>query len=167
MSRDSYLLYANIPSAIISDGLVTIPLWAVTSMGLSQAYSLPPIGTSGSRAIISTHDDTISLTGVLVGEERFAMKFALETLAEASKRGSAIEGLTGGAVTGLILVTALTIRTDMQIQNLSFNVNANRRQVIDISISLKHMPRPGSLGKLLDLASIGIAALGDWGSNLT
>lgn len=167
MSRNSFLLYANIPSAIISDGVVTIPLWSVTSMSISESYSLPPIGSSGSRAIVATHDDTISMSGVLVGEERFTWKFLLETLAEASKRGSAIEAWTMGAVTGLVLVTALTIRTDMQIQQLSFSVSSARNQVIDVTMSMKHMPRPGGLGKLLDLASIGVAALGDWGSGKT
>ncbi len=167
MGRNSFLLYNNIPAAIISDGVVTIPLWSVTSLSLSESFSLPPIGSSGSRAIVATHDDTISMSGVLVGEERFTWKFLLETLAEASKRGSAIESWTSGAVTGLILVTALTIRTDMQIQQLSFNMSASKNQVIDVTISMKHMPRPGGLGKLLDLAALGVAALGDWGSGLT
>ena len=164
MARNSFLLYAKIPSAIISDGVITIPLWSVTSMSINESFSLPPIGSSGSRAIVATHDDTISLSGVLVSEERFTWKFLLETLAEASKRGSAIESWTQGAVSGLILVTALTIRTDMQIQQLSFSVNSARNQVIDVAISMKHMPRPGALGKLLDLASIGVAALADYGS---
>jgi hypothetical protein len=34
-------------------------LWAVTALSLSETYHLPPIGLSGAKAIVSTHDDTI------------------------------------------------------------------------------------------------------------
>ena len=165
MSAKSFQNYLTIPSAIISDGIVLIPLWAVTSMSLSESYHLPPIGSSGVKSIVSTHDDTISLSGVLIGAERFAWKLALETLAESSKRGSAIASFTGGKVSGLILVTSLTIKTDMQVQSLTFNVSAAKRGVIDVSITMAYMPLPSALGKLLDAASVGVAALADWGGN--
>ncbi len=161
----SFQKYRAVPSAIISDGILTIPLWAVTSMSLSETYHLPPIGSSTMKAIVATHDDTISLSGLLVGAERFAWKLALETLAESSKRGTALGAFTGGKVSGLILITSMTIRTDMQIQSLSFSASAGKRDVIDISISLAHMPLPGGLSKLLDVASVGVAALADFGGN--
>lgn len=161
----SFQRYATIPSAIISDGVLTIPLWAVSSLSISETYHLPPIGSAGSRAIVSAHDDTISMSGVLVGAERYAWKVGLETLAEASKRGSALQGMTGGKVSGLILVTAMTIRTDMQVQSLTFSASSAKRDVIDVSISMAHMPLPGGLGKLLDLASVGIGGLADLGGN--
>lgn len=161
----SYQKYLTVPSAIISDGLIPIPIWAVKTMTLSESYHLPPIGSSGAKAIVSTHDDTVTLAGSLVGAERFAWKFALETLAETAKRGGALQSWTGGAVSGLILITSMTIRTDMQIQSLSFTSSAAKRDAIDVSISMAHMPRPGALGKLLDVASIGVAALADWGGS--
>jgi hypothetical protein len=161
----SFHRYTTIPSAVISDGILTVPLWAVTSLSLSETYHLPPIGSAGSRSVVATHDDTISLSGVLVGVERYAWKASLETLAEASKRGSAISGITGGKVSGLILVTAMTIRTDMQVQSLTLSASSTKRDVIDVSISLAHVPLPGGLGKLLDLASIGVGALADFGGN--
>lgn len=161
----SFQDYVTVPSAIISDGILTVPLWTVTTMSLGENYHLPPIGSSGVKAIVAMHDDTISLSGVLVGAERYTWKLTLETLAEASKRGSALGSFTGGKVSGLILVTSLTIRTDMQIQNLTFNVSASKRDAIDVSISMAHMPLPGALGKLLDVASLGVAALADWGGN--
>jgi len=161
----SYQKYLSVPSAIISDGLLPIPIWAVTTMTLNEKYVLPPIGSSGAKAIVSTHDDTISLAGVLVGTERFAWKFALETLAETAKRGGALESWSGGAVSGLILITSMTIRTDMQIQSLTFTSTSKKRDVIDVSMTLAHMPRPSALGKLLDVASIGVAALADWGGS--
>jgi hypothetical protein len=155
----------TIPSAIISDGIVTIPLYAVTAMSLNQTYHLPPIGSSKARAVVATHDDTITLNGMLVGAERFAWKFALETLAEASKRGSALASFTGGKVSGLILLTSMTIRTDMHVQSLSFSASAGKRDVLDVSINMAHMPLPGALGKLLDAVSVGVASLADWAGN--
>jgi hypothetical protein len=59
----------------------------------------------------------------------------------------------------------MTIRTDMQIQSLQFSASAAKRDILDLSMSLAYMPLPGGLGKLLDLASLGIGALADFGGN--
>lgn len=77
-----------------------VPLFAVTSMTLSESYHLPPIGSSQERMIVAAHDDTISLSGLLVGSQRFTFKFMLETMADLSKRGTAIERITRGACRG-------------------------------------------------------------------
>jgi hypothetical protein len=65
-------------------------------------------------------------------------------------------------VSGLILVTSMTIRTDMQIQSLQFTATSQKREALDVTIKMAHMPLPGMLGKLLDLASLGVAGLTDW-----
>lgn len=157
----SYVDYLTVPSAVLSDGIVTIPLWSVTQLTIEQTYSLPPIGGTGVRAVASVHDDTISLSAVLVGPERFAWKLALENLAEASRRGTALSTLTHGAVGGLILVTSATIRTDLAVSSLSVTIAAARRETLDVTLKLAHLPRPGSLAKLLDIASLGIGAVSD------
>src|SRR5262245_57551250 len=133
----SFQDYLNVPAAVISDGLLTVPLWAVTTMGLTESYHLPAIGNSGAKAIVATHDDSISLSGVLVGLERYAWKLALETLAETSKRGGALATFTGGKLGGLILITSMTIRTDMQVKTLVFNASAAKRDVIDVQMTLE------------------------------
>lgn len=161
-ARQSWHELGAIPSAVISDGILTVPLWAVTTMTLSESYKLPPIGASSAKAVIATHDDTVTLSGVLVGPLRFTWKLALETLAETSKRGGAIGALTGGAVSGLVLLTTMTIRTDMQVQSLTFTVSAQRRETIDVALTLAYMPRPSALGKLLDVAAVGVGALKDF-----
>jgi hypothetical protein len=162
-SPTSFQSYDAVPSALITDGDTIVPLWAVTSMSLSESYHLPPIGSSGARAVATTHDDTVTLSGILAGPDRFKWKAALEGLAETSKRGGAIAAATGGRISGLILVTAMTIRTDMQVQTLSFTASAARRGVLDVSLTMQHMPLPGALAKLLDLPGIGVAALADFG----
>jgi hypothetical protein len=161
----SFQHYTKIPSAIISDGITPVPIWAVSQMTLSETYHLPPIGSSGAKAIVSTHDDNVSLTGVLVGTERFAWKLALETMAESSKRGSALAAMSGGRVGGLILITSMTIRTDMQVQSLTFAASSAKRDVLDVSISMTYMPKPSALGKLFDVGSVGVGALADFGGD--
>jgi hypothetical protein len=158
----SFLNLQSVPSAIISDGAVVVPIWAISSISLSESYHLPPIGSSGAKAIVSTHDDTVSLSGVLVGPDRYTWKLALETLAEVGKRGGALAAATGGRVGGLILITAMTIRTDMQIQSLSLTASSAKRDTLDVSLSMAYMPLPGGLGKLLDVASLAVGSLSDW-----
>jgi phage protein U len=163
MAAETSFQKTVLPSAVLADlPLFFVPLFAVTSISLSESYHLPPIGSSQERMIVAAHDDTISLSGLLVGPERFTFKFMLETMADLSKRGTAIERITRGAVSGLTLVTSLTIRTDMQIQSLTFTASAARREVLDVSMALVHVPRPGVLAKALDAATLGVGALADF-----
>jgi phage protein U len=161
---ESFQHEAGRPSALLSDGILTVPIYGVTSMTLSESYHLPPIGSSGARAIVSTHDDTVSLAGLLVGPDRYKLKFQLESIADVARRGSTLALISQGRVTGLILVTAMTIRTDMQIEWLSFGASAGKPDVLDVWVSLRHMPLPGPLGKLLDVKRLGVSALTDWKS---
>jgi phage protein U len=161
----SFQQYGTMPSAILSDGILTIPLWAVTTMTLTESYHLPPIGSTGSKSVIGTHDDSITLAGVLVGAERYIWKVGLETLAESSRRGSALASFTGGAAGGLVLVTSMTIRTDMHVTSLTFTASAARRDALDVSLGMAHLPLPSALGTLLDAASVGVGALADLGGN--
>jgi hypothetical protein len=148
------------PAAIISDGILRVPLYAVSSITLSETYQLPPIGSSTLKAAVATHDDTVSLSGLLVGPGRYAQKLVLEGLAEEARRGSALAVVSGGLLTGLMLVTAMTIRVDMQVQSLTFTETATRRDVIAVSLTLAHVPRPGAVGRLLDTAKLAVSMLG-------
>jgi len=157
----SYQSYLHTPSAILSDGIVPVPLWSITQIQIDETYSLPQIGGTSLKAAVASHDDSLTLTAVLVGPERFAWKLALENLAESSRRGTALSKLTSGAVGGLILISAATIRTDLAVQSLSITMTATRRDALDVVIKLVHLPRPGSLAKLLDISSIAVGGLGD------
>ena len=152
----------SIPSAIIADGPLIVPLWSVSMMSISESYHLPPLTSSASRQLVDTHDDTISLTGSLIGWDRFIFKELLEIQAEQSMRGSFLEKTTMGKVGGLILITTMSIRTDMFVRSLSFSANSSRRDVIDVSISLAHLPRPGPLAQILDAAAVGVGTLMDF-----
>jgi hypothetical protein len=162
---NSFQRFDAIPAAILFDGVVPLPIYAVTQMTLTEQYHLPPIGSKGARAIVSTHDDTISLSGMLVGPTRYAMKALLETMAETSKRGTKLF-VVGPAMSGLVLVTAMTIRLNMQITKLTFGATTAKRQTLDVGIELAYVPPASSLlGKLLDLGSVAVGALADVGGN--
>ena len=102
------------------------------------------------------------MSALLLGEERFSWKLALETAAQNARRGGVLGAATGGVVTGLILLTSMTIRTDMQITSLSFTATAQRRDALAVQLSMAHVPRPSALAKLLDVGSIGIGVLADF-----
>jgi hypothetical protein len=143
--------FQRLPSAILTDGLIPIPLFVVTRIVLSEKYTLPPVGSAGFRAAVDNSEDTMSLSALLIGPQRFAWKQGLEMLADFSKRGGALSRWTGGAVSGLILVTSMTVRLDMQVTELSFTASATRRDTLEVSIGLRHVPQPGPLNMLIDM----------------
>jgi len=157
----SYQEYLHTPSAVLFDGVVPVPLWAVTQLTIDATYAVPPIGSGSRRVALPAHDDTLSLTAVLLGPLRFAWKLALENIADASRHGTVLSRKTAGAVGGLVLLTATTIRTDLAVQSLTVATTAARRDTLDVTLKLVHLPRPGSLAKLLDVASVGVGALTD------
>ncbi|MBS0290801.1 MAG: hypothetical protein JSS07_12300 [Proteobacteria bacterium] len=160
MRQPSFVAEGTRPSALLTDGLIAVPLHAVSVITLSQTYHLPPFGAGLGRAMIDTHDDTMSLSALLVGPKRMAARLALETLAESAMRGSVLSVASGGLVDGLILVTAFGLRLNMFIQSLTVTASASKREAIDVSISLVQAPRLGLMGKLLDVAGA-VAAIGD------
>lgn len=153
--------FQRIPSAILTDGLLPIPLFVVTRMVLSESYSLPPVGSSGFRAAVDNSEDTVALSALLIGPQRFAWKQGLELLADFSRRGGALARWTKGSVGGLILVTAMTVRLDMHVTELSFTASAQRRDTLEVTIGLRHVPQPGPLNLLLDVGHAGAMSLLD------
>jgi len=165
MSSKNSFQNLTVPSAILFDGVLPLPIFAVTQMQLSETYHLPPLGSSGARAIVDTHDDTISLQGMLVGSTRYAQKALLETMAETSKRGTKLLAI-GPPMAGLVLVTAMTIRLNMQVTRLSFTASSGKREALDVAIDLAYVPpAKGLTAKLLDLGSVAVGALADAGGN--
>lgn len=153
----------TMPSAVLADPpAFYVPLFAVSSMSLTETYFLPPLGPARQRMIVPAHDDTVTLSALLIGDSRFEWKLMLETMADISKRGGVLGALTNGAISGLVLVTTMTIRTDMQIQTLSFSANALRRDVLEVNMTLAYVPRSDLFGMALDAASVAVAALADY-----
>jgi hypothetical protein len=160
-SRSTVDEFQRLPSAILTDGLLPIPLFVVTRMVLSESYSLPPVGSKGFRAAVENSEDTVTLNALLIGPQRFAWKQGLELLADVSRRGGALARWTKGGVGGLILVTAMTLRLDMQVTELSFAASAQRRDTLEVTIGLRHVPQPGPLNLLLDAGMAAVMSITD------
>ncbi|MBH0053127.1 MULTISPECIES: hypothetical protein [unclassified Salinibacterium] len=138
------------PSAILTDLVVWVPLFAVERMSLTETYRMPPVGSAGLRAAVGNSDDKVLLSGLLIGELRFAWKQRLELLADFSRRGGSFGMLSGGATNGLFLVTKMAVKLDMQVTSLTFTASAQRRDALEVSIGLQHVPRPGMQHLLVD-----------------
>lgn len=146
------------PSAILTDGVLWVPLSVVTRMQLAEKFKLPALGPSSHRAAVGASDDSVTLQALLVGPTRYFWKQTLELLAESSRLGGAIGrwGFTSGWASGLILATAMTVRTEMQVTNLTFTHSAQRRDTLEVAIGLKHVPRPGTPDVLIDLVAMAV-----------
>lgn len=153
--------FQRLPSAIVTDGLIWIPMFVVTRMVLSESYSLPPVGSSGFRAAVDNSQDTVSMSAVLIGPQRFLWKQGLELLADFSKRGGAMTRWSSGGLTGVALVTSMTVRFDMQFTDLTFSASAQRRDAIDVDISMRYVPQPGPLNLLVDAGAAAVMSLTD------
>lgn len=151
---------ASPPSAVIAAGPLVVPLWAVSTVSLTETYALPPIASTRARAIVATHDDAISLAAALVGPGRLEWKFALERIADLGKRGGAAI-LDDALPSGLVLWTPIALWTHMEVQSLTFSASATRRDVIDVAISMVRLPPPGVLSLVSDAAGLAIGALRD------
>lgn len=149
------------PAALLTDGLVSVPLWAVSRLAVNERFALPPIGVSAFRAAVGGPSTSITLNALLVGSGRFAYKELLELLAGLSRRSSMIGTITGGASGGLVLVSRLTTRTDLHVTSLDLSVSAQRRDTIEVSLAMQHVPRPGPGAFLLDVATAAVATMVD------
>jgi hypothetical protein len=95
---------------------------------------------------------------MLIGPDRMRQKKELELLAQASAALTAatLAGETG--FTGIPVVSGLTVSINMQITDLRFTQSAQKRDALDVSISLQHIPLPDELETLVGAASLVLAA---------
>lgn len=158
----TFLTQLHTPAAVLFDGYLPIPLWAVTQLSVEASYALPQVGVGPQRVALPAHDDAITLTAVLLGLERFVWKAALERAAEASRFGTALSPKSAGLGAGLALVSGPTVRTNLAVQSLTFSLTAQRRETIDVTMRLLHLPPPGSRSALVDsVGSIAVGAMSD------
>lgn len=150
-SRSHVDEFQRLPAALIVDLPLFIPLFAVTRLTLSESYSLPPVGTRAYRTATTSSVDTVSLSALLIGPQRYLWKKDLELLAESSRRGGFLGAVSRGKVGGVMFVSRLVTRTDMQISELSFMASAQRLETLEVTVSLRHVPRPGPVDPLVDI----------------
>ena len=134
----------------------SVPLLHVQSMTLSQGYRIERImGSRWSQATQPT-TKTISIEAVLLGPNRLLLKKALEAMALTS-RALVAASAPLLAVTGIPVVSGMTISLDMQITDLRITQSINKRQALDVSISLQHVPRSNVSALVGEAADIALA----------
>jgi hypothetical protein len=135
----------------------TVPLLYVQSISLSEGYQIERIaGSSFSQAIAPT-TKTIAIEATLLGSDRLQVKKELEALALVSR---VLVAATAPllAVSGIPIVCGLTVSLDMQITDLRFNQSVQKREAIDVSLTLRHVPRSKITAILGEAADLALAA---------
>ena len=134
-----------------------VHLLYVQSMTMNEGYRIERImGSKFSQAIAPT-TKTISIEAILIGPDRLVQKKALEALALTSRLlVSATASLL--KVTGIPVVSGLTISTDMQITDLRFTQNVQKRDALDVSMTLQYVPRSSALAIIGEVADLALAA---------
>jgi hypothetical protein len=135
----------------------TVPLLYVQSISLSEGYQIERIaGSSFSQAIAPT-TKTIAIEAILLGPDRLLVKKQLEALALVSR---VLVAATAPllAATGIPVVCGLTVSLDMQITDLRFNQTVQKRDAIDVSLTLRQVPRSSLTAILGEIADLALAA---------
>lgn len=151
--------FQHLPSAVLVDLPLAVPLFAVSRISLSESYALPPVGASAFRVSTSSSTDTVSLSALLVGPQRLLWKKDLELIATSSRTGGSLGAWTKGKVAGVTLVSTLVTRTNMQVTELSFSASAQRIDCFEVSLTMRHVPQPGPLDALVDLGATAMLSL--------
>lgn len=153
MSRTSLDEFERLPSAIIVDLPLAIPLFAVSRISASASLPTPPVGASAFRSAAGPAGETVTIAAVLVGPQRLLWKKDLELIAVSSRTGGVLGAWTSGAISGVTLVSTLITRTNMQITELSFTAAAQRIDCIEVGITMRHVPQPGPVDALVDIGA--------------
>jgi hypothetical protein len=134
-----------------------VPLLHVQTLTLNEGYRIERIaGSSFSQALAPT-TKTITIEAVLAGPERLLLKKGLEALALVSRVLVAATA-PALALTGIPVVSGLTISLDMQITELRFTQSVQRREALDVHLALQHVPRAAATAILGEIADLALAA---------
>lgn len=131
-----------------------VPLLYVQSISISEGYQIERISGSRFAQALAPTTKTIAIDAMLIGPDRLRLKKDLEALALVS-RVLVAAAAPALAVTGIPVVCGLTVSLDMQITELKFNQSAQKRDTLDLNLTLRHVPRSTLttvLGEVADLA---------------
>ena len=134
-----------------------VPLLHVQTLTLSEGYQIERIAGSRFSQAIAPTTQTIAIEAMLVGPDRLRLKKELEALALVS-RVLVAAAAPALASTGIAVVSGLTISLDMQITDLRFTQSVQKRDAVDVSMTLRHVPRTSVTVVLGELADLALAA---------
>jgi hypothetical protein len=134
-----------------------VALLYVQSMQISEGYRIERIAGSTFSQALGPTNQKITIQAVLLGPNRLAVKKELEALALVSRTlvAAAAPAL---AATGIPVVSGVTISLDMQITDLQFTVSVDRREALDVNLTLEHVPRTSLTAILGEVADLALAA---------
>ena len=134
-----------------------VPLLAVQSINISEGYRIERIAGSKFSQAIAPTTKTISIEAVLAGSDRLLLKKLLEAMALTSRLliAAAAPALK---ITGIPVVSGLTISLDMQITELRFTQSVQKRDAIDVSMTLQYVPRSSATMIASEALDIALAA---------
>jgi hypothetical protein len=135
----------------------SVPLLHVQTLTLSEGYQIERIAGSRFSQAIAPTTRTIAIEAMLVGPDRLRLKKELEALALVS-RVLVAAAAPALAITGIAVVSGLTISLDMQITDLRFTQSVQKRDAVDVSITLRHVPRTSVTVVLGEFADLALAA---------
>ena len=134
-----------------------VPLLYVQSMTVTEGYRIERImGSRFSQATQPT-TKTIAIEAILPGPDRLLLKKALEVVALTSRLLVAAAAPLL-AITGIPVVSGLTISLDMQVTDLRFTQSTAKREALDVSITLAYVPRSSLTAVLSEVADLALAA---------
>jgi hypothetical protein len=133
-----------------------VPLFAVNRITLNEGYELPPVGDKKASQFTGKITRTVQVEATLIGDERQAIRLALEAMADLSRTLPAVSSI----FSGIPLVAGLTTLLDMQVSSLNFGQSAEEKDVFTVSISLKHCPRPGVMALVSEGLNAATAIVG-------
>jgi hypothetical protein len=134
-----------------------VPLLFVQTLTVTEGYRIERIAGSGFSQALAPTTKTISIEAMLLGADRLLLKKELEALALVSRVLVAATA-PALALAGIPVVSGLTISLDMQITDLRFTQSAEKRDALDVSLTLQHVPRSSALAILGEAADIALAA---------
>lgn len=131
-----------------------VPLFTVTNLTLNEGYQVVRVAGSRLAQMVAPTTKTISIDAVLLGPDRRVIKKALEAMALTS-RALAAAAAPLMKVAGIPVVSGMTIALDMQVTTLRFTQSNQKRDAIDVNLTLEQVTRSAItaiVGEALDMA---------------
>ena len=133
-----------------------VQLFHVQSMTMSQGYKIERIMGSRWSQVTQPTVKTISIEAILIGPDRLLVKKELEAMALTS-RALAAAAAPLLAIAGIPVVSGMTVSLDMQITDLRITHSTTKREALDVSLSLQHVPRSNLSALAGEAADIALA----------
>jgi len=134
-----------------------VPLLKVQNYVVTETYKSVSIPASSFVQMVGMTSKTIAIDALLVGIER-AFRTVLEALAMNTIPGALQVTSFLESFVGIPVVSKNFIHLDMQITQLKFTQDNDKRETLTAHIELTNVPRPKKLGGFLPGADIVLGA---------